>query len=110
MARAIDADLLVKKILLDEVRARLNANPECDPIDIFNAWIIEEIYAAPTIEVVAKQVTMHSYWVRGLRTGYHFCYTCQGYALFNDGDIDDFKEDLSDYCPHCGAYMEQDQS
>lgn len=55
----------------------------------------------PTIE--AKPV-VHAHWTEG--APFHQCSNCNGFALSFDNEPYR-KEILSNYCPHCGAQMDE---
>ena len=89
--RLIDGDALMEHVYRDRLDNR--------------ELIAEMVRNAPTIEPERKK----GWWtpVTNGRGG-HCCNRCNGYApSYMNGD-----EHLSDFCPHCGAYMggEQDGS
>lgn len=57
----------------------------------------------PTIE--AKPV-VHAHWEE-VREGRHICSNCKVKASLTSDEYD-YMEDLSDYCPSCGAQMDEE--
>jgi hypothetical protein len=65
--------------------------------------MLSEIEEAPTIE--AKPV-VHAHWYLKDNAAFHQCSNCEKFAP----DCDDgfsIEEMLSEYCPHCGALMDE---
>ena len=64
--------------------------------------ILVALEEAPTIE--AKPV-VRAHWEE-VREGRHICSNCKVKASLTSDEYD-YMEDLSDYCPHCGAQMDE---
>lgn len=64
--------------------------------------VISRVENAPTVE--AKPV-VHAHWEE-IRQGLHICSSCKVKASLTSDEYD-YMEDLSDYCPHCGARMDE---
>lgn len=75
--------------------------PECLPLCGLEG-LFELIDEAPTIE--AKPV-VHAHWEE-VRKGCHICSNCKVKASLTSDEYD-YMEDLSDYCPCCGAQMDE---
>ncbi len=83
----------------DARRAILKANPA-------------SAYCIDNIKPVDAQLAVHAKWLYDSGTGKYFCQACNEYALsfkkdtLYDGDL--YEVCLTDYCPHCGACMDQE--
>ena len=93
--KLIDAEALIKKMKLEEAYSEY-------PQDLNFDDAIACIEDAPTIE--AKPV-VHAHWEE-VREGRHICSNCKVKASLTSDEYD-YMEDLSDYCPYCGAQMDE---
>ena len=89
--RLIDAEALLEKAWDVDCR--------CGYVQVVD---VDSIENAPTIE--AKPV-VHACW-KEIRQGLHICSHCKVKASLTSDEYD-YMEDLSDYCPRCGAQMDE---
>ena len=92
--RPIDANAFLRFLQIEEYIM--------DDEEITFDYIRSLIKAAPTIE--AKPV-IHAHWEE-VREGRHICSNCKVKASLTSDEYD-YIEDLSDYCPSCGAQMDE---
>jgi hypothetical protein len=105
--RIIDAEALEEKIeksisILKKEMLLKNDISIISKIEL--KWLkdfLKHIKNAPTIE--AKPV-VHAHWEEG--APFHQCSNCNGFALSFDNEPYR-KEILSNFCPHCGAQMDE---
>lgn len=90
--RPIDADALLEEAWDVDCR--------CGYVQVVDVGSIEE---APTIE--AKPI-VHAHWINYNDMFPCQCSNCHGFAL--SFDIDNYRKEIkSDFCPHCGAQMDE---
>ena len=104
--RLIDAEALEEKIResIGIIKRNLLMDKESWDSNIRLVWykkLLEMVENVPTIE--AKAVA-HAHWKEGVP--FHQCSRCNGFALSFDNEPYR-KEILSNYCPHCGAQMDE---
>lgn len=105
--RLIDADALMRRLCVQcDVESH---EATCDPDECFVYNVI--VYDAPTIDA---EPVRHGRWVDRYGDKYdnhlYECSECKGKALYRF-EVDELGkeiavQDLSDYCPHCGAKMD----
>lgn len=95
--RLIDADkLLNKSITVENVNSTGRTKIMVDRNDIDNA---------PTIDA---EPVVHAHWIKlddnGRELAIPYCSQCLHLPLRNNG----YAIELTDYCPHCGAKMDEE--
>lgn len=66
---------------------------------------IDRINEQPTADVAPVR---HGFWVSNIG-GTHFCSECGRDALHYQFDELCFREELSDFCPRCGAFLDLEE-
>ena len=97
--RLIDAEALKTKI--QKIKAEALEHGFA-PESVCGDILLNFLDNAPIIE--AKPV-VHAHWEE-VREGRHICSNCKVKASLTSDEYD-YMEDLSDYCPHCGARMDE---
>ena len=97
--RPIDAEALEEKI--ENLITRFKPLGKKQVAEDYN-FVLTVLSTAPTIE--AKPV-VHARWEE-VREGRHICSNCKVKASLTSDEYD-YMEDLSDYCPYCGAQMDE---
>lgn len=101
--RLIDADALKTKI--QKIKAEALEHGFA-PESVCGDILLNFLDNAPTIE--AKPV-VHAHWINYNDMFPCQCSNCSGFAL--SFDIGNYQKEIeSDFCPHCGAQMDEEVS
>ena len=101
--RLIDAEAFeekVQKLYCSNCGTKLVRN--CHDADCWIDYARRTLETLPTIE--AKPV-VHAHWEEK-HSLHHVCSNCRNDARYKMWGYD-VSEDLSDFCPHCGAQMDE---
>lgn len=85
--RLIDADVLIERL-----KYSFNSNERVSMETVIGCFL-DETGCAPTIDV---EPVVHGHWIEGTCGAYKICSVCD--------QISDFD---FDYCPNCGAKMDE---
>lgn len=100
MSRYIDADTLY-------VNVKADCNPYGKPTINFDdgCKVLDMIRRTPTADVAP---VIHAHWKLNANKNHDICTNCGTFATMLFDDDGERIEWLSDYCPNCGAKMDEE--